>query len=221
MWFARFALSRPYTVAASIILVCLLGGLATLRMPTDIFPEIDIPVVSVVWTYSGMSADEIQNRILVKHERQMASLVDDIARMEADQLQRRRRHQGVSARRRGCQPGGFAVDQQRADGAQEHAAQHHAAVDPPVWGDRRSDHSVEHVQPIRCRTQRMTDFGQQAVAAEPGGRSRGVGSVSIRRQAARDHGRPGHGRAAIARHHASGCDQLRWPIRTWSPHPAT
>ena len=83
MWFARFALSRPYTVAASIILVCLLGGLATLRMPTDIFPEIDIPVVSVVWTYSGMSGDEIQNRILVKHERQMASLVDDIAHMEA------------------------------------------------------------------------------------------------------------------------------------------
>ncbi len=52
-------------------------------MPIDIFPEINIPVVSVVWTYNGMSADDIQNRILSLHERQMASLVDDIARIEA------------------------------------------------------------------------------------------------------------------------------------------
>ncbi|HZL35586.1 MAG TPA: efflux RND transporter permease subunit [Tepidisphaeraceae bacterium] len=84
MSLVRFALRRPYSVAALLILVCLLGVLATLRMPTDIFPEIDIPVVSVVWTYNGMSADRIQDQILVKHERQMASLVDDIARMEAN-----------------------------------------------------------------------------------------------------------------------------------------
>src|SRR5436190_23299790 len=79
----RFSLGHPHTVAAVIMLVCLLGAGAAYRMPIDIFPEIDIPVVSVVWTYNGMSADEIQNRILVKHERQMASLVDDISRMEA------------------------------------------------------------------------------------------------------------------------------------------
>lgn len=84
MSFVRFALKKPYTVIALVILVCLLGTLAALRMPTDIFPEINIPVVSVVWTYNGMSADEIQNRILVKHERQMASLVDDISHMEAN-----------------------------------------------------------------------------------------------------------------------------------------
>ena len=52
-------------------------------MPVDIFPEINIPVVSVVWTYNGMSADDIQNRILTLHERQLASLVDDISRIEA------------------------------------------------------------------------------------------------------------------------------------------
>lgn len=69
---------------ALVILFSLLGVLATLRMPTDIFPEIDIPVVSVVWTYNGMAADEIQNRVLIKHERQMASLVDDISRLEAN-----------------------------------------------------------------------------------------------------------------------------------------
>jgi multidrug efflux pump subunit AcrB len=83
MWFAAFALKRPYTIVASLILVCLMGVGAALRMPIDIFPEIDIPVVSVVWTYSGMSARDIRDRILTLHERQLASLVDDISRIEA------------------------------------------------------------------------------------------------------------------------------------------
>src|SRR5271154_260269 len=79
-----FALKRPYTIAAVLALVCLLGIGAGLRMPTDIFPEINIPVVSVVWTYAGMDATDIQNRILVLHERQLASLVDNIERIEAN-----------------------------------------------------------------------------------------------------------------------------------------
>src|SRR5580700_2998394 len=77
------ALKRPYTVMAVLILVCLLGVGAALRMPIDIFPEIDIPVAAVVWTYNGMSAEDMQNRILTLHERQLASLVDDISRIEA------------------------------------------------------------------------------------------------------------------------------------------
>src|ERR1700674_1592890 len=83
MWFADFSLRRPYTIVASLILVCLMGIGAGLRMPVDIFPEIDIPVVSVVWTYQGMSAPDIRDRILTLHERQLASLVDDISRIEA------------------------------------------------------------------------------------------------------------------------------------------
>jgi len=79
----EFALRRPYTVVATLILICLIGVGAALRMPVDIFPEMDIPVVAVVWTYNGMSAQDIQNRILTLHERQIASLVDDIARIEA------------------------------------------------------------------------------------------------------------------------------------------
>ena len=66
-----------------LILVTLTGLGAALRMPIDIFPEIDIPVVAVVWTYNGMSAQDIQNRILTLHQRQLASLVDDIERIEA------------------------------------------------------------------------------------------------------------------------------------------
>ncbi|MFZ0495418.1 MAG: efflux RND transporter permease subunit [Methylocella sp.] len=79
----KYVLRRPYTVIAGLILLCILGVGAALRMPVDIFPEINIPVVSVVWTYSGMSAVDIQNRILTFHERQLASLVDDISRIEA------------------------------------------------------------------------------------------------------------------------------------------
>ncbi|HVN46768.1 MAG TPA: efflux RND transporter permease subunit [Steroidobacteraceae bacterium] len=79
----RYVLKHPYTVAALLILVGLLGIGESLRMPVDIFPKMDIPVCSVVWTYAGMDAQDIQNRILTFHERQMASLVDDISRIEA------------------------------------------------------------------------------------------------------------------------------------------
>jgi multidrug efflux pump subunit AcrB len=79
----ELALKRPYTVVAMLILITLTGIGAALRMPIDIFPEIDIPVVAVVWTYNGMSARDIQNRILTLHQRQLASLVDDISRIEA------------------------------------------------------------------------------------------------------------------------------------------
>jgi multidrug efflux pump subunit AcrB len=79
----KYVLARPYTVVAALILVGLLGIGEALRMPVDIFPRMDIPVVSVVWTYAGMSAEDMQNRILTLHQRQLASLVDDIARIEA------------------------------------------------------------------------------------------------------------------------------------------
>ena len=71
-------------MAALVALICLIGAFAVTRMRTDIFPEIDIPVVSVVWTYSGMSAEEMQDRILTIHERQMATLVDAVDHMEAN-----------------------------------------------------------------------------------------------------------------------------------------
>ena len=87
MSLVSFVLRRPYTVVAGLILICLLGVGAALRMPVDIFPEINIPVVSVVWTYNGMSANDIQNRILSLHQRSMASLVDDISRIEATSYQ--------------------------------------------------------------------------------------------------------------------------------------
>jgi multidrug efflux pump subunit AcrB len=87
MSLVQYVLKRPYTVVALLILIGLLGIGEALRMPVDIFPEMNIPVVSVVWTYAGMNAQDIQNRILTFHERQMASLVDDISRIEATSYQ--------------------------------------------------------------------------------------------------------------------------------------
>jgi multidrug efflux pump subunit AcrB len=83
MSLVQYVLRRPYTVVAMLLLIALLGIGEALRMPVDIFPKMDIPVCSVVWTYAGMDANDIQNRILTLHERQMASLVDDISRIEA------------------------------------------------------------------------------------------------------------------------------------------
>jgi len=83
MQVAAYVLKHPYTVAAMMLLISILGIGAGLRMPVDIFPEMDIPVASVVWTYNGMTAIDIQNRILTLHQRQMATLVDNIERIEA------------------------------------------------------------------------------------------------------------------------------------------
>jgi multidrug efflux pump subunit AcrB len=80
-------LKRPYTIASMLVLIVLLGLWAAFQMPTDIFPAINVPVVSVVWTYSGMTPAEIQNRILTLHERQMPALVDDIDHIEANSYQ--------------------------------------------------------------------------------------------------------------------------------------
>ena len=87
MSLVSYVLKRPYTVVAVLILIGLLGLGEALRMPIDIFPEMNIPVVSVVWTYAGMGPQDVQNRILTLHERQMASLVDDISRIEATSYQ--------------------------------------------------------------------------------------------------------------------------------------
>lgn len=80
----QFALRRPYTVAVLVILIAIFGAFSGARMPTDIFPEIDIPVVSVVWTYNGMPAEEMESRVIAKHERSLPSLVDEIERMESN-----------------------------------------------------------------------------------------------------------------------------------------
>jgi multidrug efflux pump subunit AcrB len=83
MWIVRLALRRPYTFVVTALLVLMLTPLVLLRMPTDIFPEVNIPVVSVVWTYNGLNAREIEQRIIYNHERIITALVNDIEHIES------------------------------------------------------------------------------------------------------------------------------------------
>src|SRR6201994_2995554 len=82
----RLALRRPYTFVVLAILIVLLGPLAALRTPTDIFPEIKIPVIAVVWTYRGLPPDDMSGRVIYYYERQLSSSVNDIQHIESQSL---------------------------------------------------------------------------------------------------------------------------------------
>src|SRR6476646_8121891 len=88
MWIVQLALRRPYTFVIMSLLIVILGVLAIYRMPTDIFPEIDIPVVSVIWTYGGVSPEEMADIITVRSERAFTTQVNDIEHIESHSLQR-------------------------------------------------------------------------------------------------------------------------------------
>ncbi|MGD0921619.1 MAG: efflux RND transporter permease subunit [Terriglobia bacterium] len=83
MWIVRLALRRPYTFVVMAILMGIFGVIAFLRMPTDIFPNIDIPVVSVIWSYTGISPDDMEKRVVTVSERAMTTTVNDIEHMES------------------------------------------------------------------------------------------------------------------------------------------
>ena len=83
MWIVRLALRRPYTFVVMAILIAIMGGLSIVTTPTDIFPYINIPMVGVIWTYSGMSPDDMAKRVLFVSERAMTTTVNDIERIES------------------------------------------------------------------------------------------------------------------------------------------
>ena len=82
----RLALRRPYTFVVLAILILIFGPLAALKTPTDIFPEIRIPVIAVVWTYRGMPPDDMSGRVIYYYERQLSSSVNDIEHIESQSL---------------------------------------------------------------------------------------------------------------------------------------
>ena len=86
MWIVRLALRRTYTFVVMALLIAAVSGVSVNRMSTDIFPEINIPVVSVVWQYTGMPADEIEKRIILVNERVLTTSVNDIEHIESQSL---------------------------------------------------------------------------------------------------------------------------------------
>ncbi|PRC93252.1 efflux RND transporter permease subunit [Solimicrobium silvestre] len=86
LWIVRVALRRPLTFIVLALLIFILGPLVYLSMRTDIFPDIKIPVVSVVWTYNGLPPNDISDRIITYYERQMTTTVNDIEHIESQSL---------------------------------------------------------------------------------------------------------------------------------------
>jgi CzcA family heavy metal efflux pump len=99
MWIVRLALRRPYTFVVMSLLLLFLGPVVILRTPVDIFPNIDIPVVSVVWNYAGLSPQQLSDRIVVQFERNVTTTVNDIEHTESQTLN------GVSVIKIFFQPG--------------------------------------------------------------------------------------------------------------------
>jgi multidrug efflux pump subunit AcrB len=83
MWIVRLALSRPYTFVVMAVLIAILGGTAIVTMPVDIFPYIDIPIVSVMWSYNGLAPEEMEKRVVTGFERSLTSNVNDIEHIES------------------------------------------------------------------------------------------------------------------------------------------
>src|SRR5436305_8041613 len=86
MWIVALALRRPYTFVVMALLILILTPVVLLRTPTDIFPDIDIPVISVVWSYQGLSPKDMADRIVGQTERGLTTLVDNIEHIESQSL---------------------------------------------------------------------------------------------------------------------------------------
>ena len=86
MWIVRLALRRPYTFVVLSLLLFVLGPIVILRTPTDIFPAIDIPVVSVIWHYQGLTPADMSNRIVAPTERALTTTVNDIEHIESQSM---------------------------------------------------------------------------------------------------------------------------------------
>lgn len=99
MWIVRLALRRPYTFVVLSMLIALLGIGSAIETPKDIFPYIDIPVVSIVWTYSGLTPQEMDGRIVTVCERALTTTVNDIEHTESES------YQGVAVIKVYFQPG--------------------------------------------------------------------------------------------------------------------
>jgi len=86
MWIVKLALRRPYTFVVMAILILVMGGVAIFRTPTDIFPNINIPVVSIIWNYNGLVPKEMSDRIVSVTERSLTTVVDNIEHVESQSL---------------------------------------------------------------------------------------------------------------------------------------
>src|SRR5277367_3517792 len=128
MWIIKIALDRPYTFIVLALLIVLVAPVMILRTPTDIFPDINIPVIAVAWQYTGLNAEEMEGRITTVYERILTTVVDNIEHIESTTVN------GQSIIKIFLQPG-VSLDTANAQitaGSQTILRQLPAGVQPPL-----------------------------------------------------------------------------------------
>jgi len=187
MSMVELALRRPYTFIVMALLIVLATPLALMKMATDIFPEINIPVISIIWNYNGLSAQEMGQRIASQNERGLTTVVSDIEHIESQSLA------GVAVIKVFFQPNANIQKRHRAGSGfgaiaiAPTAAGDHAAAGDQIFGIEHSGHATGIVQPdlvgtilVRCRCQYL--------AAATDHHSRRRRALSLRRQEPGDFG---------------------------------
>ena len=148
----RIALQRPYTFLVLALIILIAGPLAVLRTPIDIFPEIRIPVIAVIWQYTGLQPDQMSGRIATPFQRALTTTVNDIEHIEANS------YVGVGIIKVFFQSNvGYSYRQCPGHGglpdfAETVAARHHAAADPELQRLDCADHPAGVVRPGHVRT---------------------------------------------------------------------
>ncbi len=139
MWIVRVALSRPYTFIVLALLILLISPLVILRTPTDIFPNVNIPVVAVLWNYTGLSAEEMEERITTAVRARADHVGQRHGAHRVADGERAQYRQGLFPSRRESRDGGGAGDGAGAIERAADAAGHHAAVHPGLQRVQRAD----------------------------------------------------------------------------------
>ena len=216
MWIVRVALNRPYTFVVLALLILGVGPLTIARTPTDIFPNIDIPVVAVIWNYGGLSAQEMADRIISNFERSLTTAVNDIEHIESQSLR------GISVVKVFLQPGAkidLAVAQTTAV-SQAMLRQAPVGTTPPFI----LTYNASSVPIIQLALSGQRPVGAAAVRPRrqlhPPAAGDGIGrgdSLAVRRQAAADSGGPRSRGAAGRRPRAGRRGQRDHPAE---PDPA-
>jgi multidrug efflux pump subunit AcrB len=195
MGIIRIALNRPYTFIVLALLILLLAPVAILRTPTDIFPNINIPVIAVAWTYTGLNPEEMEGRITTVYERVLTTLVDNIEHIESTTLA------GQSVVKIFLQPNASldtanaqvtsasqTILRQLPPGTQSPLIINYSASSVPILQLGLSGNGLTESQ--------LNDIGQnflRTTGHRPGRR----GSLSFWRQAASGHGEPEPSTAAV------------------------
>ena len=188
MWIIRLALRRPYTVAVMALLIIVLGILSARRMIVDIFPAIDIPVVVVVWNYPGLSAEDMERRVVLISERAYSTTVNGIKRIESQSIP------GVgllkvyfepgSRHRRGHRPDLLGLTHDPAGSCRRASSRPTFSSSTPPTSRWRSSPS-----PARHRGAAALRLRAQLPPGPPLHHPGPLDARAVRRQAAADHGR--------------------------------